>query len=126
MSQTGLIDAVAEIAHIPKDQLKNTPTPATTILYAGTEGLARQESCNYPSVIGQLNYLAQISRPNISFTVHQCARFSKQPKALHEKAVTHIIYYLQCTRDKPLIMKPNKNISLDAYCDSDFAGVWHH
>jgi hypothetical protein len=22
-------------------------------------------------------------------------------------------------------MKPNKNISLDAYCDSDFAGVWH-
>jgi hypothetical protein len=44
---------------------------------------------------------------------------------LHEKAVTRIIYYLQCTRDKPLIMKPNKNLSLDAYCDSDFAGVWH-
>jgi hypothetical protein len=22
-------------------------------------------------------------------------------------------------------MKPNKNISLDAYCDSDFTGVWH-
>jgi hypothetical protein len=22
-------------------------------------------------------------------------------------------------------MKPNKNLSLDAYCDSDFAGVWH-
>jgi hypothetical protein len=33
---------------------------------------------------------------------------------------------LQCTRDKPLIMKPNKNLSLDAYCDIDFAGVWHH
>jgi hypothetical protein len=22
-------------------------------------------------------------------------------------------------------MKPNKHLSLDAYCDSDFAGVWH-
>jgi hypothetical protein len=22
-------------------------------------------------------------------------------------------------------MKPNKNLSLGAYCDSDFAGVWH-
>jgi hypothetical protein len=22
-------------------------------------------------------------------------------------------------------MKPNKNLSLDAYCDSDFTGVWH-
>jgi hypothetical protein len=77
------------------------------------------------SVIGQLNYLAQNSRPDISFAVHQCARFSKEPMALHEKAVKRIIYYLQCTRDKPLNMKPNKNLSLDTYCDSDFAGVWH-
>jgi hypothetical protein len=110
MSQTGLIDAVAESAHIPKGQLKNTPTPATSILHSDTEGLARQESWNYPSDIGQFNYLSQNSRPDISFSVHQCARFSKEIKGLHEKAVKRIIYYLQCTRDKPLIMKPNKKI----------------
>jgi hypothetical protein len=126
MSQTGLIDAVPESAHIPKGRLRNTLTPATAILHADTDGLARQESWNYPSLIKQLNYLAQNSRPYISFTVHQCPRFSKEPKALHEKAVKRIICYLQCTRDKPLIMKPNKNISLDEYCNSDFAGVWHH
>jgi hypothetical protein len=108
VSQIGLIDAFTESAHIPKGRLKNTPTPATAILHADTEGLTRQESWNYPSVIGQLNYLAQTSRPDISFAVHQCARFSKAPQALHEKAVKRIIYYLQCTRDKPLIMKPNK------------------
>jgi hypothetical protein len=56
MSQTGLIDAVTESAHIPKGQLKNTPTPATSILNADTEGLVRQESWNYPSVIRKLNY----------------------------------------------------------------------
>jgi hypothetical protein len=125
MSQTGLIAAVTESAHIPKGRLKNTPTPATEILHADKEVLARQESWNYPSVIEKLNYLAQNSRPEISFAVHQCARFSKEPKALHEKAVKRIIYYLKYTRDTPLIMKPNKNISLDAHCDSDFAGVWH-
>jgi hypothetical protein len=79
MSQTGLIDAVTESAHTPKGRLKNTPTPATAILHADAEGLARQESWNYPSVIRQLNYLAQNSRPDISFVVHQCARFSKAP-----------------------------------------------
>jgi hypothetical protein len=125
MSQTGLVDAVTKSAHIPQGRLKNTPTPATEILHADTHGLVRQESWKYPSIIGQLNYLAQHSRPDISFTVHQCARFYKEPKALHEKAVKRIIYYLQCTRDKQLIMKPNKNLSLDAYCDRDFAGVWH-
>jgi hypothetical protein len=105
MSQTGLIDAVTESAHIPKGRLKNTPTPTTVILHADTEGPTRQESWSYPSVIGQLNYLAQNSRPDISFAVHQCARFSKEPKALHEKAVKHIIYYLKCTIDKPLIIE---------------------
>jgi hypothetical protein len=125
MIQTGLIDAVTESPHIPKGRLKNTPTPATAILHANKEGLARQESWNYPSVIGQINYLAQNSWPDISFAVHQCARFFKEPKALHKKAVKHIIYYLQCTRYKPLIMKPNKQLSLDAYCNSDFDGVWH-
>jgi hypothetical protein len=92
MIQTGLIDAVTESAHIPKGRLKNAPTPATAILHADTEGLARQESWNYPSVIGQINYLAQNSRPDISFAVHQCARLLKAPQALHEKAVKRIIY----------------------------------
>jgi hypothetical protein len=105
MRQTGLIDAVTESAHIAKARLKNTPTPATAILHPDKEGLARQESWKYTSVIGQLNYLAQNSRLDISFTVHQCARLSKEPKALHEKSVKRIIYYLQCPRDKPLIMK---------------------
>jgi hypothetical protein len=53
MSQKGIIIyAVTESAHIPKGQLKNTPTPATEILHADTDGLARQESWKYPSVIG--------------------------------------------------------------------------
>jgi hypothetical protein len=99
MSQTGLIDAVTESTHTPKGRLKNTPTPATEILHADTEGLARQESWKYPSVIGKLNYVAQNSQPDISFAVNQCARFSKAPQALHEKAVKRIIYYLHCSNE---------------------------
>jgi hypothetical protein len=95
MRQTWLIDAVTESAHIPTGRLKNTPTPATAIFHADTDGLARQESWNYPSVIGQLNYLAHNSRPNTSVAVHQCARLSNEPKALHKKVVKRIIYYLQ-------------------------------
>jgi hypothetical protein len=49
MSQTGLIEAVTESAHIPKGRLKNMPTPATSISHAEKEGLARQESWNYPN-----------------------------------------------------------------------------
>jgi hypothetical protein len=61
MSQTGLIDEVTESANILKGRLKNTPTPVTEILHADKDGLECQESWNYPSVIGQLNYVAQNS-----------------------------------------------------------------
>jgi hypothetical protein len=44
MIQTGLIDTMAESAHIPKGLLKNTPTPAKAFLHADIYGLARQES----------------------------------------------------------------------------------
>jgi hypothetical protein len=81
MSQKGLIDAVAESSHFPKGRLKSTPTPATAILHADTDKHARQESWNYPSVIGQLHYLAHNSRPDISFAVHQCVQLSKELKA---------------------------------------------
>jgi hypothetical protein len=87
MIHAGLIDAVTESAHIPKGRLKNTPTPATTILHADKEGLERQESWNYSSIIGQLNYLAQSSQPYISFAVNQCAQFSKGSKYLHKTTV---------------------------------------
>jgi hypothetical protein len=43
LSQTGLIDALTESANIPEGRLKNTPTPATEILHADTEGLAQQD-----------------------------------------------------------------------------------
>jgi hypothetical protein len=64
MSQTRLTDAVTS-ANTPKGRIKNTPTPVTAILHADKDGLERHESWNYPSVIGQLNYLAENSRPDI-------------------------------------------------------------
>jgi hypothetical protein len=40
MSQTGLIEAVTESAHIRKGRLTNTSAPATSILYADTERIS--------------------------------------------------------------------------------------
>jgi hypothetical protein len=113
MSQTGLIDAVTESAHIPKGRLKNTPTPATK-----NPGTIHPLSDN-------LTILHKTHGQTDPLPFTNAHVFSKEPMTLHEKAVKLIIYYLQFTRDKPLIMKPNKNLSLDDYCYSDFAGVWH-
>jgi hypothetical protein len=42
------------------------------------------------------------------------------------KRQSNALYTIYNAREKKiLIMKPNKNLSLDACCENDFAGVWH-
>ena len=80
------------------------------------------EQWSYSSVVGMLLYLAANSRPEIAYVVHQCARFTHNPKASHGAAVKQICLYLQGTKTKGLILKPSKQLTVDCFVDADFAG----
>ena len=70
-------------------------------------------------------YLAGSTRPDIAFVVHQCARFSHAPKHSHEIDLKHIARYLKGTREKGLVMTPDKSdLKLDIFADADFAGLF--
>jgi hypothetical protein len=79
---------------------------------------------NYASVVGMMLYLCGHTRPDLSFAVHQCARYTFAPTRRHEKALLRIGHYLRGTSDKGLIMKPSPTFNLDCYPDADFAGMW--
>ena len=72
-----------------------------------------------------LSYLQGSTRLDISMAVHQCARFSNQPKLSHEKAVKRIVKYLSITCERGIIYKPNKSKGIECYADADFAGSWN-
>ena len=42
------------------------------------------ENWDYRSIVGILLYLAGSTRPDIAYAVHQCVRFSHDPKHGHE------------------------------------------
>ena len=68
--------------------------------------------------------MAGSTRPDIANAVHQCARFSHNPKYSHEVGVKHIEIYLKGTRDKGIIMKPDfKKLCVDMFADDDFTGM---
>jgi hypothetical protein len=74
---------------------KPVSTPAVTILHKDNNSDPHDQwRFNYCSVIGMLNYLANNTRPDISFAVHQCARFSHAPQQVHAEAVKRIGRYL--------------------------------
>jgi hypothetical protein len=69
-----------------------------------------------------LMYLLCNSRPDIAFAVHQCARFTHNPRRGHLQAVKQIIRYLVGTKDEGLIFEPTKEPTVDCYVDADFCG----
>lgn len=83
------------------------------------------EVWSYQSVIGKLNYLAQMARLDISMALCNCARYTTVPTYLHEQAVKRIGRYLATTRGKGLIFCPTTMSTLDMYVDANFAGTWN-
>ncbi len=122
--QSGLVKSVLAGLNLLQDS-KTKETPSVGILYPDRDGIQHQDTWNYRSVIGKLNYIAQNTRPDISFAVHQCARYSANPTTLHELVVKRIGRYLLATKDKGLILRPTHAFKLDMFVGADFTCMWH-
>ena len=58
----------------------DTPAESTKILHADEDRDTRKHAWNYRVVVGCLNYLQAMTRPDLAYSVHQCARFCNNPK----------------------------------------------
>ena len=138
MSQPLLINRIIDaIPGMRKANPRKCPAPSTTTLTKDDHGPNRKESWNYRSVIGMLNFLVNSTRPELAFSVHQCARFCSNPKHSHEQAVKNIIRYLigTCTHSlekghstncKGLIYNPDPTKGIVVHVDASFASEWNN
>ena len=126
LHQCGLInDVLSEMELLgPPSPTKFIDTPAKEILTPDPDGDPFKAKWSYRSIIGKLNFLAQNTRPDISCAVHQCAKYSINPKQSHGFAVKRICKCLRATMDKGLILCPDGTHQLHAHSDSNFAGNW--
>ena len=124
LTQTGLIDKVLKESKM-SDSKSTVKTPAsTTPLGIDKDGDPFNESWEYPVIVGMLMFLAQNTRPDIAYAVHQCARFTHNPKDSHAIAVKRILRYLNGTRTGGMSLRPTGDLQVDCYVDADFAGLW--
>ncbi len=104
---------------------KSTPTPVgKPLLHKDLAGKERKYSWNYRTAVGMTGYLQGSTRPEISMANHQCARFVHNPMRSHERAMIRIARYLQATKNRGIIYKPDKTLGLECFVDADFAGGW--
>jgi hypothetical protein len=124
LTQTGLIQKILEKTMMIDARTKSTPA-STTALGTDKDGEPFNETWEYASVVGMLMYLGTNSRPDIAFSVNQCARHTHNPRESHAKAVKHICRYLKGTATRGLEFTLNGEMAVDCYVDSDFAGLWN-
>lgn len=79
------------------------------------------EQRRYHSMVGSLNYLATVSRIDISLATSIVARFCANPTQEHMDAVTQIYAYLKGTPTMGPIYKKN-DWQFEGFVDSDWAG----
>ena len=98
VSQPHLIQSVLDDLHFnERTGTKATPAASTVKLHRDVHGEAfdeEKEKWQYRSVIGKLNFIEKSTRPDLAYAVHQCARFSAEPKKSHAVAVKRIAKYL--------------------------------
>jgi histone deacetylase 1/2 len=125
LSQPQLIEQILNDLNLLGENVKIRDTPAlsTTVLSAFPESEKHDQHFHYRSVIGKLNYLEKCTRPDIAYAVHQCARFSQDPKVEHAKAVKLIGRYLRGNRNKGIYLRPTDD-SFTVWADADFSGNW--
>lgn len=125
MTQTGLIDRI--ISALGLDEANNKETPAKLgTLPKDENGSQCNAGFNYASVVGMLLYLEGHTRPDISFAVNQCSRYTFSPRRSHEEALKHIGRYLKGTRTQGLILTPTNHLKIDYFVDADFAGLYNY
>ena len=86
--------------------------------------LPREQTWHYRGAIGLMSYIQGMNRPDITMATQQCARFCNNSSKEYEEAVKRIGRYLLKTRDKGILMQPDKTKGLECYVDADWAGSW--
>jgi hypothetical protein len=125
--QPRMIKRILELLNLAGDtptKMHDTPANADTRTLSKDDPEPRKLKWNYRAVIGALEYLQGMTRPDLAYATHQCARFSNDPRQSHEIAVKRIGRYLKRTSTQGLILEPDMGKGFECYVDADWAGNW--
>jgi hypothetical protein len=125
LSQPQLIKQILEdLWFNSRTKSKPTPAPGGQLLEREIDSEAMEDDFHYRSVIGKANFLEKSTRLDIAVAVHQCARFSSEPKQSHADAVRYFGRYLQGTQDEGLILDPKNDKLFECWVNADFLGQY--
>jgi hypothetical protein len=100
-------------------------TPMEMNLYLGNNDISDTEKKTmqrtpYGELVGSLNWLAVMTRPDISDAVGQLARHLQNPSNKHWEAAKHVLRYLKGYADLGPVYKAGTDFKPNVYSDASF------
>ena len=103
----------------------STPLDPNITLVPNPDGNVGDRSNAYASLLGELQYIATATRPDIAYAVNQLASYTANPSLQHHTALKCILQYLSGTRTHGITYKAVKD-HLDfftGYADAAYANT---
>ena len=122
MSQSKYIDQLLQTFGMKDCKARYTPCEMNSNkLNTYTDPLDQNDTKTYRQIVGGLIYLMSCTRPDLSFVVTMLSQFMSKPTSGHMIIAKHVLRYLKGTMHFKLTFSYSEDISIDGYCDSDWA-----
>ena len=109
---------------------KSVSTPMTTcVKLRMCENPGKTKDCGvidekrYRGIVGGLNYIASMTRPDLTHSVSFLSQFSRCPHEDHLTAALRAVKYLKGTIDRGISYNRHDNQDLMGYTDADWGGA---
>ena len=99
ISQKVYIESILECEGLSKINSVTTPLDPNIKLIPNPDGNEGNRSNSFARLLGELQYLANNMRPDITFAVNRLASYTANPSLQHVTALKRILWYLAGTKD---------------------------
>ena len=113
---------MAQIFKLSNTKPKSVPMSTSDVFCLASEReIQESRSLPYREIMGCLNYLCVVSRPDISFAVSKLSRYLSAYSRHHWNAAKNILKYLITTKDLSLTYSANDG-DIQGFTDADWGG----
>jgi hypothetical protein len=123
ISSSAYIDQILAREGLEKCNSVSTPLDPNIMLEPNPDGNIGNRSNSFASLLGELQYIANATRPDIAYAVNRLASYTANPSLQHTMALKRILRYLNGTKSYRINYKalPDKINFFSGYADAAYA-----
>ncbi|GIL81147.1 hypothetical protein Vretimale_12737 [Volvox reticuliferus] len=124
LSQAGYVERIMNVNGLGSVKPRGLPIAVGTRVTPATEDAAELlgDPTPYRALVGELNYLAVSTRPDLAFALSVLSRFMAKPTKAAMGMAKGVLRYVAGTRNLGLVFRRRPEEDIDGYSDSDWAG----